>query len=161
HRFYTQTLDALALHNHRPLTPHPSPPRGEGSRSAPSPSRGEGSHSSPLAPEGRGVGGEGTPRFQAMFCIGEREESIRRHIEELAPDAETFGIPGFYFIDMYYRGAGDAHFVALCPAVMQPRHWVVEKVVERLEDVHQRRAWTRRLLGRATHQLHVGSRGFA
>src|SRR5439155_9663655 len=124
-RFYTQTLDAVALHARAP-------------REEP-----------------------GAPRFQAMFCIDEREESMRRHLEELAPDAVTFGIAGFYFIDMYYRGATDAHFVPLCPAVIQPRHWVAEKVVERLEDAQQRRARTRRALGRATHQLHVGSRSFA
>ncbi|MCI0455993.1 MAG: DUF2309 domain-containing protein, partial [Gemmataceae bacterium] len=49
----------------------------------------------------------------------------------------------------------------LCPAVMQPRHWVVENVVESLEEAHQSRARTRRALGRASHQFHAGSRTFA
>src|SRR5262249_49979908 len=55
--------------------------------------------------------GPDRPRFQAVFCIDEREESIRRHLEELAPGGATFGIAGFYFVPMYYRGADDAHFV--------------------------------------------------
>jgi uncharacterized protein YbcC (UPF0753/DUF2309 family) len=124
-RFYTQALDAVALHARDPR-PEPS-----------------------------------APRFQAMFCIDEREESIRRHLEELAPDAVTFSIAGFYFIDMYYRGAADAHFVPLCPAVMRPKHWVVERVADGQAQAHQRRARTRRALGIASHQVHVGSRTFA
>ena len=98
------------------------------------------------------------PRFQAMFCIDEREESIRRHIEELAPDAATFSTAGFYSIAMYYRGAADAHFVPLCPAVIRPQHWVVEHVVESHEKEYRRQAKTRRALGMATHQFHRGSR---
>jgi uncharacterized protein YbcC (UPF0753/DUF2309 family) len=98
------------------------------------------------------------PRFQAIFCIDEREESMRRHLEELAPDVVTFGIAGFYFLDMYYRGAEDAHFVPLCPAVMRPRHWVVERPLARADAAHQRRARARRALGTAWHLIHVGSR---
>jgi uncharacterized protein YbcC (UPF0753/DUF2309 family) len=124
-RFYTQALDAIALHAANP---------------AATPSR---------------------PRFQALFCIDEREESIRRHLEELAPDVETFGIAGFFFIPMYYRGAADAHFVPLCPAVMRPQYWVVEQVVEELEEAHRLRARTRRVLGMAQHRFHLGSRSFA
>lgn len=101
------------------------------------------------------------PRFQALFCIDEREESLRRHLEELAPDAETFSLAGFFFIPMYYRGASDAHFVPLCPAVMRPQHWVVEQVVDHLEETHHRRAGRRRALGMASHRLHLGSRTFA
>jgi uncharacterized protein YbcC (UPF0753/DUF2309 family) len=101
------------------------------------------------------------PRFQAMFCIDERAESLRRHVEELAPDAVTLGIAGFYFVDMYYRGAADAHFVPLCPAVMRPGHWVVEEVLGEQAEEHQRRARTRRALGLASRQVHVASRTFA
>ena len=98
------------------------------------------------------------PRFQAIFCIDEREESMRRHLEELAPDVVTFSIAGFYFLDMYYRGAEDAHFVPLCPAVMRPRHWVVEHPLARAGAAHQRRARARWALGTAWHLVHVGSR---
>jgi uncharacterized protein YbcC (UPF0753/DUF2309 family) len=101
------------------------------------------------------------PRFQALFCIDEREESLRRHLEELVPDAETFSAAGFFFIPMYYRGATEAHFTPLCPALMQPRHWVVEQVDDRLEESHQRRARVRRILGMTSHWFHIRSRAFA
>jgi uncharacterized protein YbcC (UPF0753/DUF2309 family) len=100
----------------------------------------------------------GRPRFQAIFCLDEREESIRRHVEELAPDAETLSTAGFFSIAMYFRGAADAHFVPLCPAVMRPRHWVVERVIDQLEPDRRRRARTRRALGIASHRFHTGSR---
>jgi uncharacterized protein YbcC (UPF0753/DUF2309 family) len=102
-----------------------------------------------------------SPRFQAMFCLDEREESVRRHIEERSPDCATFSIAGFYFVSMYYRGVDDAHFVPLCPAVMQPKHWVTEKVADEQEGKLNRRAKVRRAWGKATHSAHVGSRTFA
>jgi uncharacterized protein YbcC (UPF0753/DUF2309 family) len=66
-----------------------------------------------------------------VFCIDEREESIRRHVEEVAPTAETFGAAGFFGVVMYYRGAAAADFVPLCPVVVRPQHWVSETVVDR------------------------------
>jgi uncharacterized protein YbcC (UPF0753/DUF2309 family) len=104
---------------------------------------------------------EGRPRFQASFCLDEREESLRRHLEEIAPDVETFGIAGFYGLAMYYRGAADAHFVPLCPIVVRPKHWVTEQVVDTHEELHERRARARRALGLASHHFNAGSRSFA
>jgi len=104
---------------------------------------------------------EPAPAFQAIFCIDEREESFRRHIEELAPNAATFGAAGFFSLPMYYRGVNDAHFVPLCPAMVRPAHWVVEEVADDWEEVHERGSRTRRALGIVTHQVHIGSRTFA
>jgi uncharacterized protein YbcC (UPF0753/DUF2309 family) len=101
------------------------------------------------------------PRFQAVFCLDEREESFRRHLEELAPDVETWSTAGFFSVAMYYRGAADAHFVPLCPVVIRPRHWVTEEVEGDLGETARRRANTRWALGQASHQFHVGSRTFA
>ena len=101
------------------------------------------------------------PKFQAVFCLDEREESFRRHIEELLPEVETFGAAGFYNTAIYYRGAADAHFTPLCPVVIKPQHWVTEEVGDLGGWNHRRRVLTRRVLGRASHQFHVGSRAFA
>lgn len=102
-----------------------------------------------------------SPRFQISFCIDAREESFRRHLEEIAPDVETYSAPGFYCIPIYFRGVADAHFSTLCPIVVRPQHWVVEEVVYTLEEEHRRRAKTRKAIGAASRRVHVGSRGIA
>ncbi|MBC8115796.1 MAG: DUF2309 family protein, partial [Candidatus Saccharimonas sp.] len=99
-----------------------------------------------------------SPRFQAAFCIDTREESFRRHIEEVAPEAETFSTAGFFNVPIYFRGVADAHFATLCPIVVRPQHWITEEVVYSLVDEDRRRAKTRRALGTASHSFHVGSR---
>ena len=101
------------------------------------------------------------PDFQLACCLDEREESFRRHLEELAPRAETFGAAGFYSVAMYYRGAADAHFTPLCPIIIRPQHWVSEEVADEHAEAHLRRARTRRVLGSASHHIHRGSRHIA
>ncbi len=108
-----------------------------------------------------GVDAPPRPRFQAAFCIDTREESLRRYIEEVAPDAETFGVAGFFGVPIYFRGISDANFSTLCPIVVRPKHWVLEEPTYLFEQEHQRRARARQVIGTATHRLHVGSRGAA
>jgi uncharacterized protein YbcC (UPF0753/DUF2309 family) len=100
------------------------------------------------------------PAFQVVCCLDEREESFRRHLEEVAPDCETFGVAGFFGVAMYYRGVAEAHYVPLCPIVIKPHHYVQEEVVYTYEQSHRRRSEARRALGKASHQLHRGSRSF-
>ena len=102
-----------------------------------------------------------TPSFQAVFCIDAREESLRRHLEEVDATGETFGAAGFFGVPMYFRGVSDANYTPLCPIIVKPRHWVVEDVLYTLKQAHGRRVRTRRALATATHHVHMGSRGFA
>lgn len=101
-----------------------------------------------------------TPCFQLITCIDDREESFRRHLEEVAPGCETYSAAGFYGVAMYYQGVADAHFLPLCPVIVKPKHYVREEVAYSLEQSHRRRAETRRMLGHASHRFHQGSRTF-
>ncbi len=99
------------------------------------------------------------PKLQVICCIDAREESIRRHLEEIDDEIETFGIAGFFGVPMYYRGAGDAQFASHAPIVVRPKHWVTEEVVYSFEDSHRNRAQARRLIGSTSRRLHASSRG--
>ncbi|MFO0878592.1 MAG: DUF2309 domain-containing protein [Gemmataceae bacterium] len=101
------------------------------------------------------------PRFQVVTCLDEREESFRRHLEEVAPDCETFGAAGFFNVPMYYRGAADAHFVPLCPIIMTPGHWVEEHPCDGLEDTHRKQTITRKAFGKASQGFRAGTRSAA
>lgn len=98
------------------------------------------------------------PLFQVICCIDEREESFRRHLEEVQPQCETFGIAGFFGVAMYYRGIGEAFAAPLCPIVVKPTHYVLEQPAEAMVETHQRRAATRKLLGVSSRHVHRGSR---
>ncbi|MBI2070729.1 MAG: DUF2309 domain-containing protein [Elusimicrobia bacterium] len=97
------------------------------------------------------------PSFQAIFCLDEREESFRRHLEEAAPGVETFGTAGFFGVAMYYQGATDAHPRPLCPIVVQPHHYVGEVKVDPSSAAVRWRRFRRREAGRFGKALHFGS----
>lgn len=69
------------------------------------------------------------PEAQALFCIDDRECSLRRHLEEVNPAIETFGAAGFFGIDFFYQGLDDAYPVAQCPNIIVPRHLIKESGV--------------------------------
>ncbi len=73
-----------------------------------------------------GNSGSGKPEIQALFCIDDRECSLRRYLEEINPAIETFGAAGFFGIDFLYQGLDDAYPVAQCPNVIVPRHLIRE-----------------------------------
>ncbi len=98
------------------------------------------------------------PAAQVLFCIDEREESMRRALEEFAPNVETLGAAGFFGVAMNYRGLDDAHAVALCPVVVTPQHAIVEKPAADHADLHERRQQRRQVWATLTHNSWVGSR---
>lgn len=102
--------------------------------------------------------GRCTPDYLAVFCIDDREESFRRHLEEVDPGCQTASAAGFYAVAMYYRGVNEAHYRPLCPNVITPVHYVREEPLFSKTVSSERIATRRRQLGRLTHQVHAGSR---
>ncbi|MFT5885665.1 MAG: hypothetical protein ACI9IP_002126 [Arcticibacterium sp.] len=70
------------------------------------------------------------PSFQAIFCIDDRECSIRRHIEFVDPVCETLGAPGFFGIEFYFKQIGAKFGDKLCPAPVTPKYLIKEYGVE-------------------------------
>ena len=64
--------------------------------------------------------------FQAIFCIDERECSLRRHVEFVDPQAETLGSPGFFGVEFYFQPEGGKFYEKLCPAPVTPKYLIKE-----------------------------------
>jgi uncharacterized protein YbcC (UPF0753/DUF2309 family) len=95
---------------------------------------------------------------QAIFCIDEREESIRRALEEVDPAIETHGAAGFFGCAIDYAGIDDAHGVSLCPVVVKPAHEVRETPLEEEAHLHQKRQSLRRVWARFVRHGYVSTR---
>ncbi|MEI2615628.1 MAG: putative inorganic carbon transporter subunit DabA [Methylotenera sp.] len=69
--------------------------------------------------------------FQAMFCIDERECSIRRHVEQVDAQCETFGTPGFFSVEFFFSPQNAQFYEKLCPAPVTPNYLIKEYNVTR------------------------------
>lgn len=87
--------------------------------------------------------------FQALFCIDEREDSIRRHLESIDSNSETFGTPGFFSVEFYFQAYGAKFYDKLCPAPVTPKFLIKEY------DVSDKRKHDL-LYTNKTHQLVTG-----
>ena len=80
-----------------------------------------------------------TPKsFQAMFCIDDRECSIRRYIEDNDQNCETFGTPGFFGVEFYFKPEHGKFYSKLCPAPVTPKYLIKEIDTKntRKKDIH-------------------------
>ncbi len=64
--------------------------------------------------------------FQAIFCIDERECSIRRHLESVDTNCETMGSPGFFGVELYFQAEKGQFYEKLCPAPVTPVYLIKE-----------------------------------
>jgi uncharacterized protein len=65
--------------------------------------------------------------FQALFCIDERECSLRRHIEAVDVNCETLGTPGFFGVEFYFQPQNAQFYDKLCPAPVTPKYLIKEQ----------------------------------
>ena len=108
---------------------------------------------------------EQRPEAQLVFCMDDREEGIRRHLEELNPQIETLGAAAFFNLPMNWQGVDDKSATKLCPVPVTPVHLVREMPADELTErshQHKRRVNLRRQLftglNHATrHQLLMGT----
>lgn len=65
---------------------------------------------------------------QMVFCIDVRSERIRRHIEGVSDDVETFGFAGFFGVPIAVQGFEEDHASPHLPALLPPAFVVKEEL---------------------------------
>lgn len=89
--------------------------------------------------------------FQAMFCIDDRECSIRRHVESFSPKSKTYGTAGFFGVEFYFQPVHANSFTKQCPAPVTPKYLIKEELEEQTaksdKDIH---------FGKHAHSLFAG-----
>lgn len=87
--------------------------------------------------------------FQAVFCIDERECSLRRHLETVDERCETLGSPGFFGVEFYFQPEGARFYEKLCPAPVTPSHLIKETGAPKLHQAD----W---MYNKRTHRVLTG-----
>jgi uncharacterized protein YbcC (UPF0753/DUF2309 family) len=98
------------------------------------------------------------PPAQVFFCLDEREESMRRALEEADPRVETYSAAGYFGVAVDYKGIDDPHGAALCPVIIKPEHAVVERPTPEDSALLETRRWRRRILGLLMRNSFVSSK---
>ncbi|HEV2468317.1 MAG TPA: DUF2309 domain-containing protein [Candidatus Sulfotelmatobacter sp.] len=98
------------------------------------------------------------PPAQVFFCLDEREESMRRALEEVNPPLETYGVAGYFGVAVDYKGIDDPHGAAFCPVVVKPEHAIVEQPKPGDSSLMESRRWRRRMLGLLMRSSFVSSK---
>ncbi len=76
--------------------------------------------------------------FQAMFCIDDRECSLRRYLEMLDSSCETYGTPGFFGVEFFYQPIDGQFYTKVCPAPVTPKYLIkgVGNKIKQETDIH-------------------------
>lgn len=79
-------------------------------------------------------------QVQYITCLDDREESLRRHLEQQAPHCQTFGVAGHFEMNMHFQGFEEIRSRRLCPG--HESTFQVTQVVTEEADVKDR--WRQR-----------------
>jgi len=83
------------------------------------------------------------PQAQMLLCMDDREEGLRRYLEEINPEVETLGAAGYFNLTINWRGLDFGEKSdALCPVSQTPVVEIREEPVEdqrALGELHRRR----------------------
>lgn len=76
--------------------------------------------------------------FQALFCIDDRECSIRRHLEKEDPNCSTFGTAGFFNVEFFFQPESSNFHTKVCPAPVTPKYLIreVQNTNRQKSDLH-------------------------
>lgn len=64
--------------------------------------------------------------FQALFCLDDRECSIRRYIEMEDDNCNTYGTAGFFNVEFYFQPERSHFYTKVCPAPVTPKYLIKE-----------------------------------
>ena len=98
------------------------------------------------------------PSAQITFCMDDREEGIRRHLEEIDPSIETLGAAGFFGVAINWRALDDSSDTPLCPIVVTPAHAVYEHAKQDQQHVEAQHIKRRNFRLRVKDLLHLETR---
>lgn len=87
--------------------------------------------------------------FAALFCIDDRICSIRRHLEQVIPTANTFGTAGFFNVEFFYKPLNGKFYTKLCPAPVTPKYLIKEigDAKKQTQDLHYHKSTHSLILG--------------
>jgi uncharacterized protein len=76
--------------------------------------------------------------IQAIFCIDDRNCSVRRYVERFIPHARTYGTAGFFNLPFYFQPEHGKFLTKVCPAPVDPGHVIreTESTIRHERDVH-------------------------
>ncbi|OYU95589.1 MAG: DUF2309 domain-containing protein [Bacteroidetes bacterium B1(2017)] len=89
------------------------------------------------------------PSFQGLFCIDDRECSIRRYVEQEDPNCATYGTPGFFNVEFYFQPEQGKFYTKLCPAPMYPKYLIKESGSKQVREIDPN-------FSKHSHSLHSG-----
>lgn len=64
--------------------------------------------------------------FQGIFCIDDREISLRTYLEHTDPNCATYSTAGFFNVEFYFQPEHGKFHTKVCPAPVTPKHLIVE-----------------------------------